>query len=161
MYDQLNWYISQDENFTLVSLEGIISENVDFRPLIENLADKSRVRFDLSGVNHINSWGVREWVNFIRTISHCDIELEKCSPAVVTYLNMISNFAEKARILSVQAPYICESCGNEENILILITPGIIPEVSEVDCGSCGGKMEFDDIISSYFAFVYNKDFTSI
>jgi ABC-type transporter Mla MlaB component len=151
--DRLNWKIV-DGDVTKVALQGPIDEDANFAPLIEQLDQRGKVRFDLSGIARINSCGVREWVNFIRALpKSCNIELEKCTPAVVSQLNMISNFAGTARVLSVHAPFVCDACGREEDVLVDVESGQTPSVGEIQCGSCGGKMEFDDVESSYFAFL--------
>ncbi len=162
MSGRLEWHISEAASLTLVSLKGPINEDADLEPLAGALRDlfrdsrakPTRLRLELSGISRINSCGVREWVNFIRSLPpECAVELDRCPPSVVAQLNMISNFAGSARILSVQAPYVCEACGNEENVLVAVTPGVSPEIGAMRCRSCGGEMEFDDIQDSYFAFL--------
>jgi hypothetical protein len=151
--DRLNWKI-QDGEVTHVALHGPVDEDANFAPLVEQLRAKGRVRFDLSGIARINSCGVREWVNFIRALPNgCTVELEKCTPAVVSQLNMISNFAGTARILSVHAPFVCDQCGHEEDVLINVETGKAPKLAEMRCKSCGGPMEFDDVEDSYFSFL--------
>lgn len=153
MTDRLVWKI-HDGEVTIVSLNGAVDEDANFAPLLEHLRSKGHVRFDLSGVARINSCGVREWVNFIRALpQNCDIELEKCTPTVVSQLNMISNFAGAARVISVHAPFVCDSCGSEEDMLVDVAGGQVPELEEARCRSCGGVMEFDDVRESYFAFL--------
>ncbi len=155
MSDRLEWKIKDGGQTTVVALNGPVNEDADFAPLAAELKQKRHVRFDLSGIARINSCGVREWVNFIRSLPQaCAIELEKCTPAVVTQLNMISNFAGQARILSVHAPFVCDNCGNEEDVLIEVQRGSVPSLGEANCKDCGGAMEFDDVEDSYFAFLH-------
>ncbi len=155
MSERLEWTIADNGGMTLVHLNGPVNEDADFAPLSAELQARLHVRFDLSGIARINSCGVREWVNFIRSLpGTCNIEIEKCTPAVVSQLNMISNFAGNARVLSVHAPFVCDNCGNEEDVLVLIQPGQIPTLEEASCNNCGGPMEFDDVEDSYFAFVH-------
>jgi hypothetical protein len=134
-------------------VQGSVAASID-NSLQGSLGIRTRLRLELSGISRINSCGVREWVNFMRSLPpECEVELDRCPPSVVAQLNMISNFAGSARILSVQAPYVCEACGNEENVLLTVTPGVSPEIGARRCRSCGGEMEFDDIQDSYFAFL--------
>ncbi len=156
----LEWKIAERDDVVTVSLVGPLSEEADFDLLIkalEGLRGASRaaaIRLDLFGIAKVTSWGVREWLGFIRALpKDRELQLSRCPPSVVTQLNVISNFAGDARILSVQAPYICEACGNEENVLVELDAGAPSRLGSIRCGSCGGQMQFDDVEESYFAFM--------
>jgi hypothetical protein len=152
--ERLNWKIEEGD-VTQVAFNGAVDEDANFAPLLERLKQKGKVRFDLSGIARINSCGVREWVNFIRSLPRdCNVELEKCTPAVVSQLNMISNFAGAARVLSVHAPFVCDSCGHEEDVLVSVESGKAPKLASMNCSACGGAMEFDDVEDSYFSFLH-------
>ncbi len=154
MSERMEWAVKNEGGVTLVALSGSVDEDADFAALIADLKNHRRLRLDLSRVARINSCGVREWVNFIRALPQTSqLELEKCSPVVVSQVNMISNFAGAANILSVQAPFICESCMHEENVLLEVKKGEKPTLREVKCGECSRPMVFDDIEDSYFAFL--------
>ena len=154
MSERLSWSIKCDQEITVVTFQGPIDEDANFSQLIQELSDKANVRFDLSGLARINSCGVREWVNFIRALpSGSSLSLEKCTPAVVSQLNMISNFAGNAKVMSVKAPFVCNNCGSEEDILIEVQANHIPELKAMACKKCSGSMEFDDVEDSYFAFL--------
>ena len=154
MSERLEWQIVNDGGVSVVKLKGPISEDADFNPLQAELQSHGAIRFDMSGVGRINSCGVREWVNFVRALPGASkLELERCPPVVVAQINMISNFAGSARILSVFAPFVCDACGSEDEVSLQLTPGQIPDLGEVKCKSCGEVMEFDDVEDSYFAFI--------
>jgi anti-anti-sigma regulatory factor len=151
----LNWSLQQDRASVVVSLTGAIDEDANFERLLSKLNNMSAIRIDMSGVGRINSCGVREWVNFVRALpSNADLALEKCPSVVVAQINMISNFAANARILSVKAPFVCDSCGHEEEILVDLQRGEKPSLEARACSSCGKKaLVFDDLEESYFAFI--------
>lgn len=129
-----------------------MNEEADFRGLGEELSGHSKVRFDLSGVHHINSCGAREWVNLVRNLA-ATLELEKCGPAIVSQLNMTSNFAGRGAVRFVHAPYVGDECGGEREVLVEVTTGQMPNLEAPLCSSCGMPMEFDDIVDYYFSFL--------
>lgn len=152
----LTWTIEEREGSMIVKFSGEIDENVDFSELCKGLHGK--VVFDLAGIRRINSCGVREWVNFVRDLPGVsELVFIDCSPVTVTQLNMIYNFRGRARILSVYAPFICETCEVEDQKLLdmatLFPGGKITDLPEYLCPRCNQPMVFDDIPERYLSFV--------
>jgi len=152
----LSWRIRERAGFTTVEFIGEIDENADFSDLKTRL--KGQVVFHLAEVRRINSCGVREWVNFVRELPQVtELIFSHCSPAIVTQLNMISNFRGPARIRSFLAPYVCERCNREEERLIDVRQhfagGDLTRAPEFRCERCQSPLEFDDIPERYFAFL--------
>lgn len=151
---RLAWQVQRSNGVAVVTVSGSVDEDADFAALARDIAPHKQLRMDLAEIDRINSCGVREWVNFIRSIpADSSIELVRCSPAFVSQINMISNFTGAARVSSVQAPYVCEECGHETRVEFDVSPGQQPELPEVPCPECKAAMEFDDIEDSYFAFL--------
>lgn len=114
--------------------------------------------FHLAEVRRINSCGVREWVNFVRDLPNVtELTFTHCSPAIVTQLNMIFNFRGAAKVRSFFAPYICESCGTEDEKLLDVqsqfSSGQYNRVPDFSCEKCGQVMEFDDLPERYLSFL--------
>lgn len=152
---RLNWSARPDGDSQFIELAGDIDEDANFEELENALKGKPTARIDLRGIERINSIGVREWVNFIRRASESTaITLERCSSVVVTQLNMIANFAGKAVVASIVAPYVCDACGNEEDVLLNLTSvdPSDPNLATRPCPECSESMELDDLPESYFAF---------
>jgi anti-anti-sigma regulatory factor len=152
----LSWRIKERAGFTTVEFFGEIDENSDFAELRRRL--KGAVVFHLADVRRINSCGVREWVNFVRDLpSVTDLTFTHCSPAIVTQLNMIYNFRGQAGVRSFFAPYICESCNEEEEKLLDVQSqfpnGAVGTVPDFECEQCGESMEFDDLPERYLSFL--------
>ena len=150
----LNWDVEAAGDSVLVSLSGTIDEDARLDRLSGELAGLARVRLDLSDVKRINSCGVREWVRFMRSIPPAtNLSLVDCSPAIVSQVNMISNFVGHAKIESVKAPFACLGCGFEEDVSVAAVPPL-PKFSKRVCPKCGkALLIFDDVESSYFAFM--------
>jgi hypothetical protein len=150
----ITWQIKKEGETTQVRLAGSVDEEADFKGLVTQLTASLRIRLDVGGVGRINSCGVREWINFIRAMpSKSAVEIENCTPVLVSQLNMINNFVGSARVLSVQAPYVCPGCGKEESVVVDVTAGKTVALAAVKCSSCQEEMEFDDLEDSYFAFL--------
>lgn len=152
----LGWQLEQQPDGTVVKFAGEIDENADFTELRHRL--EGPVMFHLEGIRRINSCGVREWVNFVRDLPEVTkLTFTHCSPAIVTQLNMIYNFRGNAKIRSFYAPYVCESCGNEEDKLLDVDAqfpeGRIDQVPEFTCERCQEPMEFDDLPERYLSFL--------
>jgi hypothetical protein len=132
-----------------VALSGSVTEAADLKPLTQL---GNQVRFDLSGVKHVNSLGVRGWVVFIRACEQAGVTLiiDRVSPVMVSQMSMITHFMGKNTVTSLFAPYLCESCGSEHNELIIVTPGIPPTVApSVQCPKCKATMVLDNPLDLY------------
>lgn len=151
----MHWAIEDQAGGRTVRVAGSITEEADFQPLL-GVGDAGPLAFDLSGVDEINSCGVREWIHFVRRLSELapDYALARCSPAVVRQLNMVSNFRGAGRVTSVMLPYYCARCGSEQSLLYeLPAAGPRPPIApEAPCASCGGEAEFDDLPETYLNF---------
>ncbi|GAB4557602.1 MAG: hypothetical protein Tsb0020_01880 [Haliangiales bacterium] len=152
----LSWHIENRPEGTVVEFFGEIDENADFADLRRQL--RGAVIFHLEGIRRINSCGVREWVNFVRDLPDVtELTFTRCSPAIVTQLNMIYNFRGAAQIRSFYAPYVCDHCTAEEDKLLDVKTqfpgGSISDVPSFTCSRCQHPMEFDDLPERYLAFL--------
>lgn len=148
----LTWRIEEREGVTTVAFTGEIDEHADFTPLRSQL--RGAVELDLGEIRRINSCGVREWVNFVRDLPEASaLTFTACSTAFVTQLNMIYNFRGPARIRSFHAPYTCDVCGHDEDLLIEVGPDSKVELPTPSCPRCGDVMQFDDIPERYLSFL--------
>jgi anti-anti-sigma regulatory factor len=141
----------------LVEVSGSITEEADFRPLIQ-LATSGTLHLDLADVDQINSCGTREWIHFVAGLGRTgrSFELLRCSPAIVRQLNMISNFRGAGKVRSVILPYFCAGCGQQDTVLLALDPGKdLPQIPDLrTCSACGETAEFDDLPDSYLSFTH-------
>ena len=130
---------------TAVILSGNITEAAKFKPLLDV---QGPVRIDLAGVQRINSIGVRGWLTFVQQAETAGMDLvfERCSPAMVQQMSMISNFVgTRSRVASLIAPYYCEACRNEHLQVVQVTPGVPLQVPpHIPCTKCGAQMQLDE-----------------
>ena len=138
----------------VISVSGVIDEHSDFTGIFDGI--EASCVIDMGGIRRINSCGVREWVNIMRT-TDMEIEYVNCPTAVVEQFNMVPEFLGKnARVKSFYARYYCEDCDNEENFLLDVEQYFADPsdvvVPEFIC-DCGSPFEFDDDESEYFMFL--------
>jgi anti-anti-sigma regulatory factor len=145
---------------TIITLSGVINERTDLQQLFENIEGET-LTINLKNVTRINSCGVRDWVNAVKSITQpVTIEYTECSRAVVDQLIMVFNFLTGGSILSFQAPYYCDACDEEFNMLINVNEHFPdedsleePEAPDFDCPKCGKTMAFNEDEDKYFLFL--------
>lgn len=133
-----------------VTIAGAITELADFSKV---KALKGVARIDISGVERINSLGVRNWTLFVRDAEAggLAITFERCSPVIVEQIAMISNFfGTRAQVASLLVPYFCEGCSTEHTQLIERAPKSPIAVPPVNtCPKCGKPATVDEPENMY------------
>jgi anti-anti-sigma regulatory factor len=147
--------IEQDP-YIFVRFDGVIDEDNGLAEQLPEAQGKT-ILVDLARVSRINSCGVRDWVRWARALESRgnQLYLVGCCPAVVAQLNMVQNFCgDRGRVISFQAPYFCGSCDRDHREQ-LAAAGMLPDDSppELVCELCGEPLEFDDLPTSYLAFL--------
>lgn len=151
--ESARWEVAEAGGTTRVTFRGRFDELTDFEPLRDRL--RGRVELHLGAVTRINSTGVRSWVDFVHALpAVSELTLWDCPPAVVTQLNSIDNFRGPARVVSLLAPYSCESCGAEKLQPIDVTGRRSGDpLPRFHCAACGAPMVFEDLPERYLAFL--------
>jgi len=154
--EALAWTLEESLGGQHVQIRGEINENADFTELRKVL--RGEVVFDLEGVTRINSCGVREWVNFVRSLDGVQgLRFRRCSPTVVLQLNTIYNFRGPARVSSFLAPYVCEVCHVDEYRELEVEEHfpdrLVVHVPSFRCERCGGVLVFDELPERYLSFL--------
>lgn len=135
-----------------VTIAGAITELADFTKV---KALKGAARIDLSGIERINSLGVRNWSLFVRDAEAGGLAMtfERCSPVIVEQIAMISNFfGTRSQVASLLVPYFCEACSTEHTQLIERAPKapiVVPPVNT--CPKCGQSAAIDEPENMYAA----------
>ena len=150
----LRYSVEVRDGVTCVALKGHISEAANFTALKQL---PRQLTIDLSEISRINSIGVREWSTFVREceLAGMDLTFERCSPAIVSQMGMISNFmGMRSRVKSVLVPYLCTSCKFELlDVLELVARMPVKVAPTLRCPSCQDMMELDDLEETYTALV--------
>jgi len=146
----------EENGISLFKISGSIDEDSSFSEL--DLSNKDRVIFDLEGVKSINSCGIREWINWLKTGSKTNFSFRSCPKIIVDQINMVSGFLpEKGEVESFFVPYYCDSSGSEKMVLFSrekeFTENGIHYPENIVCDESGSEMEIDIIESKYFRFL--------
>lgn len=142
--------ITDHDDERTVVVRGSITEATDFGPAL--VPGPVRVTIDLAHVDRVNSYGVREWIRFLKSLTDrgATITLDTVSVPMVRQMNMIPQARGNAVVRRVFAPYYCSQCDDEQRLAM--PDGATSAPDEAPCPACGAAMEFDDVPDAYFAF---------
>ena len=149
--------IRERDDVSHVKLSGIIDEDNGLAEAVGR-ATRPVVVIHTADVERINSCGVRDWVTWLGKLEQdgADLYFVECSPTMMTQVNLVNNYLGAGSIINFYAPYFCTSCDTDKMLLIDVgeaqaaSPFTAPTCR---CDQCDHTMEFDDIESSYFAFL--------
>jgi hypothetical protein len=115
------------------------------------------VVMDLSKVERVTSFGVREWLQFVGQLGAVSaLYYVGCSEAFVNQLSMVKRFMGAGQVLSFLAPHQCRTCQRTVPLLVDVASHAAtlerPAMPPCLCPGCGKPAEFDDDVSAYLAF---------
>ncbi len=137
---------------TEVTLSGIINEDVDFS-ILHNLSGEV-LTIDLNGITHINSCGIRDWIELQNNHFHFKkIIYKRCPQVIIEQMNIVAGFIHpNGEIESFYAPYYSNDLDKEYKVLI--TPkDVVNTKAPSKKDEKGNNLEFDDIEEQYFSFL--------
>ncbi len=130
---------------TVLEVAGSIDEHADLS-LLGN--PTGVVEVDMRGVQRINSYGVRSWIDTIRRVPP-DVTLifTHCPPLVVDQMNMVEGLLGHGRLASFYAPMVCPACEHEELEFVEVSTCVAAgrKLPEARCSECGSIMQLDDL----------------
>lgn len=152
--------INTVEDVSFLKVSGTVDEDNTLAGSLKKIEGRTVV-IDLSGVERINSCGVRDWVNWLNDLEAAgkQIVLVRCSPCIVTQINLVHNFTGRGLVKSFFAPYYCGKCDKEQLKLLQVeafagnTHARAPDCRADACQNVPCELQFDDIEDSYFAFL--------
>lgn len=155
MSEVLKYTKSERDGTSHYQLEGVINEEAVLSFMSE--IPEGPVVINTKNVERINSCGVREWIQALKTVPEgAQISYEECSAAFLDQVNMISNFIGNGKIKSIYIPYVCESCDAKQDKLIDLDECLQDdelELPELSCSDCDEDMELGDDPDQLFSFL--------
>lgn len=150
----LTWYRHHDQ----LVLAGCIDERAKLVDLVGHARD-GRLALDCADISFINSIGVREWIRMQTTASAMQVRLElrRVSEPIIHQLNIVPAARGVSLVTSFFAPYECEDCELEHEMLIevavhgkLLARG---EPPALPCPECRNAMVLAHPPELYLAFL--------
>jgi hypothetical protein len=155
MSEVLNFKKTDRDGTACFELAGVINEEVDLGFMSE--LPEGDVIIDSKNVERINSCGVREWIQSLKTVPEgVNLIYEGCSAAFLDQINMISNFIGDGKVKSIYIPYVCESCDGKQDVLVDLDECLVDEeleLPELTCTECDEEMELGDDPDQLFSFL--------
>jgi anti-anti-sigma regulatory factor len=105
----------------VLTLKGAIDEDSRLLDVDISNVEKELV-LDLAGISHINSVGIRSWINWIGQAQQGrQLVFRRCPRIFVMQMNMVADFLPLGtRIESFYVPYFCETCDEESEVLFTL-----------------------------------------
>jgi anti-anti-sigma regulatory factor len=150
----------------ILEISGMIDENSTFADV--SVPESMPLVLDLSGIERLNSMGLMVWLEWMKTLGRKRmIKLRKCPPPVVDQISILRGFVPLGGVVeSVQVPYVCGSCQNEELVLAVRGHDYVEETADRKegltvpvtkaCPKCQEEMEIDVVPAKYFAFLRKR-----
>lgn len=147
-----------DSEGVAVTMHGDFTELTRFDTLSARLATETFVEFDTGSIRYMSSAGVRAWCQFIEALpSGLRYRFRHCSVAFASQAAMVPMVLGRGEVVSLEAPYVCETCDEEDLRLLEISAiardGDRPIPPRLTCLHCNGEISFDDVPERYFAFL--------
>ena len=119
-----------------------------------------KVVVDMRDARRFASWGMSEWMDFLRINVNRDLYLVECSTYSVSQLNLVTGLLGHAKLVSFYASYRCGSCSKELESLFLVPQERahirdLPESSQV-CASCGGRARLEEYPAAFFDAIASR-----
>jgi len=139
----------------LMRLSGVIDET--FRGF--DAPRVSTLIMDLGGLTRMTSYGVRQWMRSRDQLPETiqNLYYVSCPPFIVDQFNMVLGFGGNGKVVTAMAPFACTSCGSEVKALVDIIREhdnlVAGRVGDRACPSCGGKMQLEEMVDTYFSFI--------
>jgi hypothetical protein len=138
---------------TVLTLRGTLNEAFEGRKLAETTKTK-QVVVDMREVRRFASWGMTEWMDFLRISAQREVYLVECSAYAVSQINLITGLLGQARLVSFYASFRCQTCSQEIETRFLIPRDreAIRELpgSHQECPRCGGEAPLEEYPAAFF-----------
>ncbi|CAN5756223.1 hypothetical protein BH11MYX2_BH11MYX2_03090 [soil metagenome] len=144
----------------MLSMHGTLNEEFDAKKMADSVKTKNVV-IAMADVRRVASFGMAEWMEFLRRLADRDVYIVECSTYAVSQLNLVSGLLGQSKLVSFYSAYRCSGCNTESNSLFLVPRdrGIIRELpgSEYECRNCGGAARLEEYPAAFFDTIANRD----
>jgi DNA-directed RNA polymerase subunit RPC12/RpoP len=144
---------------TFLTLHGTLDQAFEGRKIAESVHTKKLV-VNMRNVRRFASWGMSEWMDFLRINATRELYLVECSTYAMSQINLVTGLLGHAKLVSFYASYRCGSCSEEHETLFLIprdraTIRDLPG-SHHECPTCGGRARLEDYPAAFFETIADR-----
>ncbi len=149
--------IKETDTIAYIKITGRIDENANLR---EIQVTKPKLVINARDIEHINSCGVKEWVEWTSQFTG-EIYLLECSPVLIMQANLLMEFLGPAIVISFFIPFYCEACANRETLLVETHHARNHDYTIPQCPQCGETMQYEVHEEFYLLFLEGFEDTTI
>jgi hypothetical protein len=132
---------------TLLTMHGTLDQGFAGRATAAALTTR-KVVVSMRDIRRFASWGMSEWMDFLRGSAERDLYLIECSTYAATQINLVTGLAGHAKLVSLYVPFRCTQCGNEADSLVLATRDreALRNLSTTTtvCAKCNGQASLEE-----------------
>jgi hypothetical protein len=144
---------------TMLTLQGVLDEGFEGQKVAETVKTK-KLLINLRNVRRFASWGMSEWMNFMRGVSDYDLYFIECSAYAVNQMNLVTGLIGHGKLVSFYAPFRCAACGEEFEALMVvpIDRAAIRDIADMmrPCGTCGANARMDKYPASMYSQIADR-----
>jgi hypothetical protein len=144
---------------SFLTLHGTLDHAFEGRKIAESIHSKKLV-VSMRDVRRFASWGMSEWMSFLRINAARELYLVECSTYAVSQMNLVTGLLGHARLVSFYASYRCGSCSEEREALFVIPRdrAAIRELpgSSQECAACGGRAQLEEYPAAFFEAIAGR-----
>jgi DNA-directed RNA polymerase subunit RPC12/RpoP len=144
---------------SFLTLHGTLDQAFEGRKIAESVHTKKLV-VSMRDVRRFASWGMSEWMDFLRINAARDLYLVECSTYSMSQINLVTGLLGHAKLVSFYASYRCGSCSEEHETLFVIprdraTIRDLPG-SHHECPTCGGRARLEEYPAAFFETIADR-----
>ena len=144
---------------TQLTLAGTLDHAFEGKKVADAISTRKLVLV-MREVRRFASWGMSEWMDFLRINESRDLYLVECSTYAVSQLNLVTGLLGHAKLVSFYASYRCGSCSEQLETLFLIPRDreLIRELpgSDQECPTCGGRARLEEYPAAFFDTIADR-----
>jgi len=152
-----------DNSRVRIKLDGSMDEHSDFSAAPSEFIEE--VVFDFDDVDHINSTGIKHWVQWISSVQQKNQNLKftfiNCPKPIVDQINMVDGFLPaNSKVKSFKVPFFCETCDKDMTFTFVYgreydkkDGKLVLDIPSNRCERADCEMEPDVVEQKYFKFL--------
>jgi len=150
---------STSGKITILTMHGVVAHGFDGKKLAGGVNNKKLI-INMRQVRRFASWGMAEWMDFLRANEQRDVYLVECSTYATSQLNLITGLLGHAKLISFYASYRCTSC-NRELEMRFVVPNErdnirhLPETGQ-QCPACDGTAGLEEYPAAFFEQIADR-----